>query len=219
MKIIVKITVLHAIISIAAIHLTSAQRYDPNFVLPLGIGIASPIIAIDRPLYFYNEPDFDVLPDQFKPVDSVTFKKGNHYTDIATAPPWLAPEHIRLDYDIFTFRVVTYSQNWLEVIVNNNNGLTRWIDRQAVGYKEWGTYLTEVVAVEIINAEKNPIRIKPQDDASILAQVPGAQLRPIAVKGDWLLVSTVGLADRIVPTGWVRWRKDGILFVMYSILS
>ncbi len=105
------------------------------------------------------------------------------------------------------------------VIVNNTNGLTRWIDRQAVDYKEWGTYLTEIVAVEIIDVEKNPIRTKPQDNAGILAQVPGAQLRPIAVKGDWLMVSTVGLADRIVPTGWIRWRKDGVLLVMYSILS
>lgn len=196
-----------------------AQRMDPNFVLPLGLGIASPTIVPETPLYFYSEPDFDAMPYQFKPVDSVTFTKGKHYIDIATAPPWLVPEHIKLDYGIFTFRVVTYSQNWLEVIVNNTNGLTRWIDRQAVGYKEWSTYLTEIVAVEIIDVEKNPIRTKAQDNASILAQVPGAQLRPIAVKGDWLLVSTVGLADRIVPTGWVRWRKDGILLVMYSILS
>jgi hypothetical protein len=196
-----------------------AQRLDPNFVLPLGIGIASPTLAPERPLYFYNEPDFDAAPYQFKPADSITFTQGEHYIDIATAPPWLAPEHIKLDYDIFNFRVVTYSQNWLEVIVNNTNGLTRWIDRQAVDYKEWGTYLTEIVAVEIIDVEKNPIRNKPQDNAGILAQVPGAQLRPIAVKGDWLLVSTVGLADRIVPTGWIRWKKDGVLLVMYSILS
>ncbi|HNP07412.1 MAG TPA: hypothetical protein PKN99_07280 [Cyclobacteriaceae bacterium] len=196
-----------------------AQRFDPNFVLPLGIGIASPTIEPGRSLYFYATPDFDVLPDRFKPIDSITFKKGEHYTDIATAPPWLVPEHLKLDYGIFTFRVLTYSQNWLEVIVNNTNGLTRWVDRHAFGYTEWGTYLTEIVAVEIIDVDKNPIRISPQDNASILAQVPDAQLRPIAVKGDWLLVSTVGLADRIVPTGWVRWKRDGVMLVMYSILS
>ncbi|MEQ8362829.1 MAG: hypothetical protein RH948_08165 [Cyclobacteriaceae bacterium] len=204
---------------IASITIVDAQRYDPNFVLPAGIGIASPHMIPGAPLYFYSAPDFDAAPYQFKPTDSITFIKGKYNIEIATAPPWLAPEHIKLDYGIFTFRVVTYSQNWLEVIVNNTNGLTRWIDRQAVGYKEWCTYLTEIVAVEIIDVEKNPIRIKPQDNASILAQVPGAQLRPIAVKGDWLLVSTVGLADRIVPTGWIRWKKDGILLVMYSILS
>jgi len=196
-----------------------AQRYDPNFVLPAGIGIASPTIIPEQPIYFYSEPDFDAAPYQFKPTDSITFAKGKHYIDIATAPPWLMPEHLKLDYGIFTFRVVTYSQNWLEVIVNNTNGLTRWVDRQAFGYVDWGTYLTSIVAVEIIDVNTNPIRTKAQDNASILAQVPGAQLRPIAVKGDWLLVSTVGLADRIVPTGWIRWKKDGVLLVMYSILS
>lgn len=196
-----------------------AQRFDPNFKLPLGIGIVSPNIIPGRALYFYGTPDFDAEPYLLKPTDSITFKKGEHYTDIATAPPWLSPEHLKLDYQIFNFRAVTYSQNWIEVIVNNANGQTAWVNRQDVGYKEWGTFLTEVVAVEIIDVDKNPIRIKPQDNASILAQVPGAQLRPIAVKGDWLLVSTVGLADRIVPTGWIRWRQGDILLIFYSLLS
>jgi hypothetical protein len=88
-----------------------------------------------------------------------------------------------------------------------------------VGYRDWGTFLTNVVAVEIIDVATNPIRIKPLDNAGILAQVPGAQLRPIAVRGDWLLVSTVGLADRIVPTGWIRWKKDNVLLITYSLLS
>lgn len=198
---------------------STAQRLDPNFILPAGIGVASPALLPNIPLYFYNQPDYDVLASQLQPVDSITFTKGKYHVDIATAPPWLFPEHIKLDYNIFTFRVVTYSQNWLEVIVNNTNGLTRWIDRHAVGYVDWGTYLTSIVAVEIIDIDKNPIRLKPLDNAGILAQVAGAQLRPIAIKGDWMLVSTVGLADRIVPTGWVRWRKDGVLLITYSILS
>ena len=197
----------------------NAQRFDPNFALPLGIGIASPDITPGKPLYFYAMPDFDALADQLKPIDSVTFKKGQYFVDIATAPPWLVPEHLKLDYQIFTFRVVTYSQHWIELIVNNTNGQTAWVDRHAVGYKDWGTFLAEVVAVEILDVNKNPIRSKPQDNASILAQVPGAQLRPIAVKGDWLMVSTVGLADRIVPTGWIRWKKDNVLLILYSLLS
>lgn len=196
-----------------------AQRSDPNFKLPLGIGIVSPTITPGRPLFFYNSPDYDVDPSSLKPADSITFEKGEYYTDIATAPPWLSPEHIKLDYQILNFRAVTYSQNWIEVIVNNTNGQTAWVNRQDVGYKEWGTFLTEVVAVEIIDVDKNPIRIKPLDHAGILAQVPGAQLRPIAVKGDWLLVSTVGLADRIVPTGWIRWRHGDVLLITYSLLS
>lgn len=197
----------------------NAQRFDPNFTLPLGIGIASPHIDIDKPLYFYAMPDFDVMADQIKPIDSVTFKNGKYYVDIATAPPWLVPEQLKLDYQILNFRVVTYSPNWIELIVNNLNGKTAWVDRHALGYKEWSSFLTEVVAVEIVDVNKNPIRSKPQDNASILAQVPGAQLRPIAVKGDWLMVSTVGLADRIVPTGWIRWKKDEVLLIKYYLLS
>jgi len=198
---------------------TSAQRFDPNFQLPIGIGVASPAMIPGRPLYFYSSPDFDAAPYQLKPIDSITFVKGEHYLDIATAPPWLAPEFIKLDYDILMFRVVTYSQNWIEVIVNNTNGQTSWVDATAVGYKEWGTFLTSIVAVEVIDVKTNPIRLKALDNSGILAQVQGAQLRPIAVKGDWLLVSTVGLADRIVPTGWIRWKKGDRMLITYSLLS
>lgn len=207
------------VFAIAISSVANAQRFDPNFKLPLGIGIASPDINIDKPLYFYAMPDFDALADQMKPIDSVTFKNGKYYVDISTAPPWLVPEQLKLDYQIFNFRVVTYSQNWVELIVNNTNGRTAWVDRHAIDYKEWGAFLTEVVAVEILDSNKTPVRSNPQDNASILAQVPGAQLRPIAVKGDWLMVSTVGLADRIVPTGWIRWKKDDVLLIKYYLLS
>ncbi|MCB0488570.1 MAG: hypothetical protein R2820_10235 [Cyclobacteriaceae bacterium] len=199
--------------------LSYSQRFDPNFKLPAGIGIAWVAPSPDRPLRFYSKPDFDSAPYQLKAIDSVTFAKGEHYIDIATAPPWLAPEYIKLDYDQFLFRVVTYSQNWIEVIVNNMNGQTFWVDAQAVEYKDWGTFLTGVVAVEVLDTDKNPIRGKALDQASIIASVQGAQLRPIAVKGDWLMVSTVGLADRIVPTGWIRWKKGDQLLISYSVLS
>ncbi len=196
-----------------------AQRFDPDYKLPLGIGIAAPHMIPGRPFYFYSAPDFDAVPLPSNAIDSITFVKGKYCIDIATAPPWLAPEYIKLDYDIFLFRVVTYSQNWIEVIVNTTTGQTSWVDGQAIAYREWGTFLTGIVAVEVIDIEKNPIRLKPLDHSSILAQVPGAQLRPIAVQGDWLLVSSVGLADRIVPTGWIRWRRGGQLMITYSMLS
>lgn len=196
-----------------------AQRYDPDFKLQVGLGIASPYLIPERPLYFYQNPDFDGAPFQFKPIDSVTFFKGEHYVEIKTAPPWFAPESVKLDYDILNMRVITYSQNWIEVVVNNHTGQTAWIDRHAAVYSEWSTFLAQVVAVEVIDVKTNPIRIKPIDHTSILAQVPGAQLRPLAIKGEWLLVSTVGLADRIVPTGWVRWKKGDQLLILYSILS
>lgn len=219
MKPLLQVITYYLCIAIVGISQSYAQRYDPNYMLPVGIGVASPTMSTGEPLFLYPAPDFDALPDPSKAIDSVTFKKSEHYIDIASAPPWLAPEHIKLDYQIFNFRVITYAQNWVEVMVNNATGQTSWVDRQAIGYKDWGTFLTEVVAVEIIDINKNPIRTKPLDNASILAQVPGAQLRPIAVKGDWLLVSTVGLADRIVPTGWIRWKKDNVMLITYSLLS
>ena len=78
--------------------------------------------------------------------------------------------------------------------------------------------ITTVNSVEIFDPETNPIRIKPLDHASIMADGADALLKPLAVQGDWLMVDTSGLADRIAPTGWIRWRDGERLLVRYNLL-
>jgi hypothetical protein len=45
--------------------------------------------------------------------------------DIAEAPPWLVPQHLELDYEIFHLRAMTVTPEWLEVIGNARTGETR----------------------------------------------------------------------------------------------
>jgi hypothetical protein len=106
----------------------------------------------------------------------------------------------------------------VEVVVNRETGQTRWVDRQAVEFFEWPDFLLKAVAVEALDPEANPIRSGPDESTPILSSAP-ADLRPVAVRGSWLQVSTAGLADRIVPTGWIRWRDGDRLLVSYSLLS
>lgn len=58
----------------------------------------------------------------------------------------------------------------------------------------------------------------PVPDSPILATTTAA-LPPLAVQGDWLKVSIGHLADRIVPEGWIRWRRGDQLLVAYNPLS
>ncbi|MCB0769040.1 MAG: hypothetical protein KDC00_01385 [Flavobacteriales bacterium] len=183
----------------------------------LGLGMASPLMGLGT-FHFYNEPDLDQLPGMFRATDSLTFEKGEHFTNITSAPPWFAPAHLKLDYDLVLMKVITLSRAWMEVEVNNIDGTTRWVDRGEVDFVTWPVFIYTVNTVEIIDPEMNPIRIKPLDHASVLAEGTSALLVPIAVQGDWLMVSTNGLADRIAPTGWIRWRDGERLLVRYNLL-
>ena len=124
---------------------------------------------------------------------------------------------MKLDYDLLFLRAKTLTRNWIEVVVNRETGQTSWIDRHAVECIHWPTFLLNVVAVEVNDPEGNPVRVKPLDHASVLADAT-LSLQPLAIQGSWLQVSTNGLADRIAPTGWIRWRDGDRLLITYSLL-
>jgi len=183
----------------------------------LGLGMASPIMELGV-LHFYGAPDMDQLPATFQALDSLTFAKGEHFTNITSAPPWFVPAHMKLDYDLLLLKMITLSRNWVEVEVNTFDGTTRWVDRQELGIVFWPEFISTVNTVEIIDPETNPIRIKPLDHASVLADGADALLKPLAVRGEWLMVGTSELADRMPPTGWIRWRDGVRLLVRYNLL-
>lgn len=183
----------------------------------LGLGMAAPHMG-PGVFHFYAAPDLDALPDPANATDSLSFEKGEHFTNITSAPPWFVPAHMKLDYDLLLVKVITLARNWVEVEVNAVDGTTRWVARGEVEIRTWPEFITTVNTVEILDPTTNPVRIKPLDHAAVLADGANALLVPLAVQGDWLMVSTNGLADRIVPTGWIRWRKGEELLVKYNLL-
>lgn len=190
----------------------------PQGVLPVGVGIVSPHLTPEQPLYFYSVRDYDTMPYQLTPVDSLTFKRGDYHIDIATAPPWFVPESFKLDYDLLTMRAKTLARQWIEVVVNQQTGETRWVSRQAVDFQPWPDFLLNVVAVEVPNPDINPIRARPFEAASVVAKTT-ALLQPLAVQGEWLQVGPSMLGDEAAPKGWIRWTDGERLLLVYSLLS
>ncbi len=185
--------------------------------LPMGMGVAAP--SMKETLYLYGRPKFDQMPDMLNPLDSITFEPRIGYDDIATAPPYLVPEAMKLDYNVLFFRVVSITRFWIEVIINSTNGQTIYLDRNQVNYQPWADFFLNINSVERLDVEANPVRLKPIDQASILASGPNEPLTVLGVAGDWLMVSTNGLADKIRPVGYIRWRKNGRLAVTYNLFS
>lgn len=187
--------------------------------LPLGLGMVQPHTTPEKVLYFYLAPPFGKLPDEVAPDDSLTFSKSGNHTYIATAPPWFVPEVMKLDYDVLYLRAVTLSQNWIEVIVNRETGLTRWVDRQAVVFIDWPAFLLGLYAVEILDTGTNPLRVKPLDHASLANPPLRAPLGPIAIQGDWMMVISRETPEAEQRTGWIRWRDASKLLVRLVPLS
>jgi hypothetical protein len=188
--------------------------------LPSGMGMAKPYLSHGKVIYFYHLLPIGAQPYMIRPSDSILIHKKVNQFEIVYAPPWFYPEVMKLDYDMLYLRTLTVSKDWLEVIVNKQTGQSYWIAAHDAAFIDWPEFLLNVYDIELHDPETNPVRLKPLDDASTVATTPERfSLRPLAVKNDWIMVATLGLADRIVPYGWVRWRKEDKLLIIYSLLS
>jgi hypothetical protein len=200
--------------------LIQAAFFDKDTFLPAGMGMAKPHLSHGKVIYFYHLLPIGSQPYQIRPQDSIHIHKRKHSFEIIYAPPWFYPEVMKLDYDLLYLRTITVSKDWLEVVVNRQTGQTTWIARADADFIDWPAFLLNVHSVELMDVEANPLRLKPHDHASIVATTPERfSLTPIAIQGDWLMVSTSGLSDKILPYGWIRWRKDDRLLISYSLLS
>ncbi|MGB0917589.1 MAG: hypothetical protein ACPGU4_08365 [Flavobacteriales bacterium] len=204
---------------------TLAMNSEPASSSPLrlkdgtemGIGIVSISPLANRTLRFYGKPKTNQLPEHLSAMDSLTFKDARHYIDIATAPPWFVPKYMKLDYGILQLVAVTVQKNWVEVIVNRTNGQTAWVYRQDVGYSTWSDFLLSVHSVGLLNPTDFPPRIKPLDHASPVSNIDvNSYFLPISVKDDWLQVHPNKEVNQDI---WIRWKRDGVLLVRYSMLS
>ena len=183
----------------------------------MGIGIVSISPEEGKVLRFYSKPLHYELAENAEAIDSLTFKDARHFVDLATAPPWFVPQYLKLDYGILQLVAVTVQKNWIEVIVNKTNGKKAWLYKEDVGFKYWPEFLLEVNSVELLNPTDFPPRIKSIDHASPIQNLNyDGIFYPVAVKDDWLQVHPDKEVDHDI---WIRWKRDGVLLVKYSMLS
>jgi hypothetical protein len=183
----------------------------------MGIGMVTVSPEIGKTLRFYSKQQHYELPENVQAIDSLTFKDSRHFVDIATAPPWFVPQYMKLDYGFLQMIAITVQKDWVEVIVNKTNGQTSWVYRPDVSYATWSDFLLNVQSVELLNPTDFPPRIKPMDHASPDESVNANGIfYPVSVKDDWLQVHPDKEVDHDI---WVRWKRDGILLVKYSMLS
>ena len=185
---------------------------------PMGLGFFSPNFYEKKVLYFYGNPNFSKIISDHTPTDSVVFKPTEYGSfEIFSAPPWLQPEHLKLDYDILYFRVQTLGPEFIEITVNTVTQNTAYIDRFAGKIILWPEFLLKVYSIEMLPENPQTIKIKPLENAGeVLSEYEF--LQPISIKNEWIQVELQDKDLKPLNKGWLRWKKDEKLLISYSLL-
>lgn len=183
----------------------------------MGLGMFAPSLSLERPLFFYGNPNLAKSIIEHTPYDSITFKRTEYgQFDIATAPPWLQPHHIKLDYDVMYFKVIGITQDFLEVIVNTTNQQTAYVDRRAGQLLYWPDFFNSMHSVEFINDQK--VFARPFDYAGTVS-TGFSFMRPVRIKQDWMEVILIDNAFEPVGKGWIKWHDHEKLLISYNLFS
>ncbi len=101
-----------------------------NTVASMGIGFFKPNFFAYPTLYFYGGINMDKLISDHLPTDSVVFTRDENGNPTTTyAPPWLFPEHLKLDYGILFFKAMGVAQDFIKVEVNGTTNQLSYLDK------------------------------------------------------------------------------------------
>lgn len=194
----------------------------PEIDLPnenMGVGMFAPTLWDTPSFYFYSVSNWDKSILDYSPSDSIVFKsREGGGVVIESAPPWLFPEHLKLDYDLFLFKAVSVSTDFVEVEVNKATGLTSFVDRRAGQLKYWPDFLLSVNSVELLEPQTQKIHLKPLKHSSSVT-IEYSFLKPVRIKGSWMSVKLLNEDFAPVGTGWIVWKNGERLLIKYSIFS
>ncbi|MEE9430266.1 MAG: hypothetical protein V3V16_04450 [Melioribacteraceae bacterium] len=185
----------------------------------MGLGFFKPNFYKDSVLYFYRNPNFGKSIHEHTPSDSIVFQRVEQGSfDITYAPPWLQPEHLKLDYDILYFKIQSIGSEFIEITVNSTNQKTTYVSRRTGEVIYWQDFLLNVFSVEFINGNEQTIRYKPFHSAGEV-NTKFEFMIPLRIKNNWMLVNLIDYDHKVVGKGWIQWKKDGELIIDYSLLS
>lgn len=191
-----------------------------------GIGLV--IINFDDKMimHFYSNP---IDKEPLKEIEFFEDKTINSWNirDLDKHKEWLKPETLWLDYSSFVFRCLSVKGNWLEVIINNENGSTLWIKKSDfTTIKDWETYLKEMFGVSRMSDERQKIRTSPSDNSDEIKYQGQDCFQVKSMKGDWIEIFTPDYCDEEytdsktkIKSGWIKWRQKNRLIINYFTTS
>lgn len=185
----------------------------------MGLGFFKPDFFNAKVLYFYNYPVTEKPVSENVPVDSLGFgvnKTGG--IDISYAPTWLKPEHLKLDYEIFYFKILSLTKDFAEVIVNDVTENTMLLARNSGNVILWPDFLLQVHSVEFLKDKNQIVRVKPLSYAGEINKTFEI-MKPVLIKEEWMQIEMFDENYESIGMGWIQWRNGSKLLITYSLLS
>ncbi|HQY20786.1 MAG TPA: hypothetical protein PK294_04495 [Ignavibacteria bacterium] len=185
----------------------------------MGLGFFKPNFFEKPVIYFYGQPNLEKSFQELSPTDSiVTAQAELGGFQITNAPPWLVPEHLKMDYDILYFKVISLGRDLIEVEVNSTNGQTGYMDRSAGEIIFWPEFFLRINSVEFLDPVNQKVLHNNVDHASEVITLYDL-MRPVLIQNEWMQVELYDDSYKVTGKGWIKWRADGKLLISYSLLS
>jgi hypothetical protein len=186
---------------------------------PMGMGYFIPNYFDNPVLYFYGNLNLEKSLMDHTAIDSITFRRNKYNQfEIATAPAWLVPDIMKLDYDLLYFKVQSVTDEFAEIIVNTTNNRTSFVSRAAGRLLYWPDLLLGVNSIEFPQGSLEKVRNRPFEAAGT-NNTPYDFMQPLQIKGDWMYVLLVDQDFNKTGKGWIQWKRDGKLMVRFNLLS
>ena len=186
----------------------------------LGTGIVKIEFDDKTVIDFYKRPTDKSHDKRIEFFDDKEINSWN-IKNLETERTWLKPELLWLDYSQFNFRCKSTTTDWLELIVNNENGMTLWVKRtKATKYLTWEEYLKDMFAVDRLESNKQKIRKMPSDTAAEIKYEGRDCFEVKSLKGDWIEINSTDHCDEgsnttKIDRGWIKWKEGDKLLIKY----
>ncbi len=186
---------------------------------PLGMGFFIPNFYEHSSIYFYSIPNFEKSLMEHSVVDSMTFVRNKYNQfEIMTAPPWLNPDILKLDYDLLYFNIRSVSEEFVEVVVNTTDGRTSFLSRTSGTIMYWPDFLLKVHSIEYPPESNEMVRVRPFETSGAV-NLSYDFMKPLQVQGNWIKVLLLDQDYNKLGKGWIRWKDGKELLIRFNLLS
>lgn len=185
----------------------------------MGLGFFKPSFYEKSTLYFYSYSNLSKPIMEHYKSDSIVFENTEiGGFEIISAPPWLFPAHLKLDYGIFYFSIKRLGKEFVEVIVNEETNQTAFLNKFDGRVILWPEFILNVFDVEFMEGNDDKVYIKPSDHSSLFT-TEYSLMSPVSIQGNWLQVDLLDSEMKSRGMGWIKWWEGEFLKIKYNLLS
>lgn len=128
------------------------------------------------------------------------------------------------DHFLLVLRCTATSDQLLQVVVNEETGLKKYVKANdpVLKLETWEEFVVKVFSVNF-DKQANPILATPNGEVKSTSIPSDANFRPVETEGEWLKIRW-DVGDRTAKpkpdaSGWIRWKKAGVLQIDFSYFA